>query len=456
MSDQAWVLCDKTRHIALEKLKSTLSEHLVKPIEFTPEVLLNPRTQVQFKITAFESAVSSRVKELQAIWSQIGSKRSKDNQENETVFLKLFECYFRQLNLHLGQLKRIENSAIQKKQELVQRFSNLCEGKSPLTERVRQIKFLTEAWNKEPIPEAAPAELQIKYEDCQSRIKAQIAEALNQQLSIAVDVRAQVQAILEQIQASNGSNLSQALHSISNFETQLTSTERSYNQIEALDPCQSVVELGTRFRETLKEIKDQILAVREAVKTETAARASARNNLIMEAESLALSTNWERSQARFEELKQLWKISGTTGQSEDSLFAFLFEHLWKFYFSRSESRTKEFSSSEKTKVLRTRKELLLALEALTRFTAPKTESVTTAAHLRLPFSEEERAKTAGKVLELGLKYKQILSLDPKNGLLKETKKIMTEWSQLGISDDALSEFWPYYLSRIHELLGISI
>ena len=77
-------------------------------------------------------------------------------------------------------------------------------------------------------------------------------------------------------------------------------------------------------------------------------------------------------------------------------------------------------------------------------------------NLPLPF-EEERAKASGKVLEFGLKYKVILSMDPKGGTLKETTKIMEQWSKVGMPDEAfLPAFWKYYLDRVHTLLEIRI
>ncbi|OFZ06355.1 MAG: hypothetical protein A2X97_02735 [Bdellovibrionales bacterium GWA1_52_35] len=459
-TDQGWVLCDKMRDLALESLKAIVSEHLAKPIELTATVLSDPRTRLEFKSSAFDETVAAKVRELQTAWSQIGEKKSSKTQERNIVFGKLFETYFRFFNLQLGQVKRIEKNAIEKKQNILAEMRNVSEPEpstisapkgairpivQTLVNRLRTALSIEERWKRDPLPEGA-RELQKQFDLYQTRLGAELMSELEKQVSLAQEIQPKLQAVLEQIQAKTGANLPRALQAVDQHENEIRTVERYLTQLREFSRKFDVQFSETTFRQVSDLIRQQVSQARQAVKDETTQRAEARNAVIREAESLALSADWDASRARFEELANTWKTTGSLGQPQDSLFNLVFENIRSFFLSRSECREKACSSDEKMKIQNRRKELLLSLEALARFSKAET--------FPLPFLEEERARASGKILELGFKYNQILSLDPKEGILKETKKIMTEWARQGMPEDRMPEYWAFYLKRVYALLGI--
>ncbi|MCM2324546.1 MAG: hypothetical protein NDJ90_14905, partial [Oligoflexia bacterium] len=137
------------------------------------------------------------------------------------------------------------------------------------------------------------------------------------------------------------------------------------------------------------------------------------------------------------------------GQADDSRFELLFESLWQFHLRRAEATGAGFDSARASKAPKARRELLYSLEALCRFSEGSRPA------LALP--ESELARASGRILEYGIKHRQALALDPKDGLLKETKKLMAEWNRTPApSDERLAADWRLYLDRVHALLGVRL
>lgn len=454
LTDRGWLACDKMRLVVLEKLKTLLSEHTLKPIDFTLAAMSDPKLNFEFKITAFENEVSEQVKLLHTTWIKIGGKHSEANRETEAIFSKLLDGYFRQLKWHWGNLRHLEKVMIQKKRATLTAMKKFYDQKAtPLAERVLIMKQLEEKWKNEPLPEKDKELLQREFDDLQSKFKSEVAEEIARLCDLATVTQTKVQTLLEQIRAKTEVDLSKILLYVSTLEKDIFKIDNRIKQVGGF----SDEELKIRFQKLFEDTKRQLIELRTEIKVEKEERSHAKNNILQEAESLALSNEFESSQLRFEELKQLWKKMGDLGRFQDSLYKLLFENLCQFYQCRTEARNKSFSADERARVLKSRKELILSLEALTRFINPKTPTQRMAEPL--PFPEEERAKAAGKVLELGLKYKQIFSLysqdESQEGTIKEIKKIMEQWSHLGMPDEELLPlFWKYYLDRIHALLGI--
>jgi hypothetical protein len=307
-------------------------------------------------------------------------------------------------------------------------------------------------WQNEPMPAQVATEFQREFEGYQARIQAQTAEEADKYSGVVAGIKAQTQEILDKILKKSGIGIAQALKTVSGFEAEMAAMEKQLAQFKGLLPATA--------HEKFEEVRGQTWALLQECKTaaakETLARAEERNRVLLEAEALALSTDWETSRARFEELRALWKKTGALGQSQDAMFGMLFENVTIFYLSRFESRARVNDPGQQAHYLNMRKNLVYSLEALTRFRAPQTGEKPAAPLLPLPFSEEEiQTNAAGKLLELGIKYNHILSLDPVAGTVKETKKIMEQWSKTGVADDeSLPAFWKYYLDRVHTLLEI--
>lgn len=446
LSDRGWAVCDRMRGLVLERVKAVLSEHATQPIEFTSEALSKPSGAPTFKSSAFEDDVPAQIKELRALWIEIGSRPSDANRELEAVFTRLFEQYFRQINLQQGKIQRVENTAIQTRRELLNEMKIACEGKSTLPSRAKVALGIAERWIKAPEAASVAIELQSEFEGYQARLAAELSDTAEQHLLLTSEVRTRVQELLEKIKNGKSPG-STATKEISGLELELQGIEK---QIVLFTPLQPPLPaLNNERRVTAALLQD----CRDAVTRQVQERSQARIRVLEEMEKLAITTEWETAPARFEELRNLWKSSAGSSQTRDAALTALFDNSSAFHQSRFASRENSAESAAKADQRKKRRELIYSLEALTRFRKPKAGAKQTPP-LPLPFSEEEvRQFASGKLLELGMKYQQILSLDPTAGVLKETRKIMDQWSKLGMTDeDTLPSFWKYYLDRVHTLL----
>ena len=459
LSERGRMVCGKVGVLTQERLRSELSEHASKPIEFTAEFVMKSSGTVHFKTSAFADDVSLRMEKLQALWREFGPRASGADRETEALYKKLLELYFRQRNLHRGQLQRAEANAIHEKRELLREMKIACEGKSSLVARTGVAKKLEEKWKRTPLP-AMVSGLQAEFEAYQIRLNAELAEEIKKQVELAVSIQTQARSMLDKTLDKNEANLPQVLSTIAKLEAELLGLEKQAVQINGLKQAVAgsadTLEAEKTFHEILDQTRELFQEARTAAKTEIAERALRRNQVLTEAEGLAVSTEWEWSGARFEELKTVWKKVGTLGEAQDSFFHALFENVCLCHLSRVENKERTYTSAEKAAALKAREELLCSLEALIRL-RPKTGSEGPAAISPLPFVEGENSKAFGKVLEFGLKYKQIVSLDPKSGAIKETKKIMVQWARLPVPDDEYSgRFWRAYLDRVHELFELRV
>jgi hypothetical protein len=453
LTDRGWAICDKTRSFVLEGLKAALSEHTSKPLnELNAATVTDPQTQPTFKATAFLPELVQPIKELQMLWREIGAQPSEANREVETVGAKLFELYFRQINLHQGKLKRVETGAVQKNRTLLDQMKIACEGKSTLLSRTRVAKDYETQWGKSTLHESVAAEFQVEFAGYQARLNAELDEEAEKHLVVAQGHLAQAQATLEPILAKGDASLPQALKTMSAIEAELATIDKYLIQLAGLKQEVSLTSESTssvlsRFQEVRTRTQAIVQECRSVITKEIKERGRERNQVILEAEKLALSSDWESTRARLEELRLLWKKVGVLGQSEDALFGLILENVWEFFLCRLENKDRTFAPDQAAKCLKARKDLIYSLDALTRFRNSEV--------LVLPFSEEERTKTAGKVLEFGLKLNPILAQDPEGGKLKETKRIMGQWSKMGMEDGVnLEAFWKHYLDRVHMLLGV--
>ncbi len=465
VSDRGWKVCDRMRGLVLESVKVVLSEHTSRPIDFNVESLTEKRAPLTFKASAFEGDVPAQVKQLRFMWLEIGTQgTSGPKRELEAVFTQLFESYFRQLNLQQGQIQRIENSAVQVKRDLLNEMKVACEGKSTLISRARVAKGLEEKWKRAPLPASMTAELQREFETYQRLLNAELAAETENGLLQATAILSRTQESLEKTRTGNGSVLFQAQKAISTLENELAALEKhqaQFNGLRQSPPTPETEDKTTsaqnQFQRTLQQNRDLLLECRSAATREIEARAQERDRVVQEAQDLALSKDWDSASARFDELGVLWKKSGVLGQSQDAVFGMLFENVSRFFHYRREHRERLPETAQLATELKTTQALIFSLEALTRLRGSQGDTGTAnLTRLPLPFSDEElRANSSGKLLESGLKYKQILSLDPTAGIAKETRKIMDQWCTKGVTEaDSLPVFWAFYLDRVRLLLGI--
>jgi hypothetical protein len=441
LSDRGALICDKLRQHAFDQLKSTLTEHASKPLDLTVAALSGPHAQLALKTRAFEPEIAARFKALFTHWRDLGVRTSKPNPEIETVGSKLFELYFRQHNLHFGRIQRTDANAAQKKRELLNEMKIACEGKSTLLSRMKVANSLEQRWKSSPLPEAVASQFQAEFEGYRQRLDTEIKDEVEKHVILATGIQTQAQAVLDQVRAKNGVNLGHALKTVFTLETELQAMQKHLAQFPGVQHETS------RFEELRGQIGAVFQACRAAAEQETSERTGERDRVIREACALAMSPERESLRPRFEELRLQWKKVGVLGQRNDARFELLFENIWKFYLASLDARTQPLNAEQRAKALKTRDELLCSLDALTRLQ----KSVAP-----LPFSEKESSKAAGQVLQLGMKYRQILALDPEGGVIKETKKIMEQWAKLKLVDEDLPKrFWDYYLDRARLLLGIA-
>jgi len=459
LSDKGWALCEQMRGKVLEILVATVSGSLAAPVEFSKAQLADPKLRMRFRPEALETSFADRMKELRNRFAQIGARRSEAGHDMEFVVGKLFETYFREFNLYHGKLKREELESIKRKQQLLSEMKARCENASvSLIERANAAKRFEERWRKEPVPESAKNELESEFDAFRERLSAEIVADLERQIGVITEARSKAESIHSQAEGKTGLQLSKALQSLARSESEINVVQKTCLQLfqylstsdrmAASVPEELKVRLSTEADLFASKLKD----VRENIQAEIDRRLSARRELVSEAETLARlsgsESDWNAAAKRFEELKQQWKQSGAVGQSDDAQWNLLFSHLCDCFGVRFKAREKARTPAEKEAAHHARGDLLCALAALGRFE-------TDAKAPELPLGFEESPKVPAKILELGLRYRQILALDPKEGVLKETCKIMEHWGRIGDPDEDLSSFWGYYLARVHSLLKLS-
>lgn len=401
LSERGWVICDKLRTVIIETLKEILSQHLATPIEFLIPALSNPRAKIDLRDSAFSVETATRIKELRKLWGEIGGRTTNENRENQAVFTKIFEVYSRELNLFLIETQQMEAHQ----------------------------KMLNEEWLKD----------------------------FNQQIERTAKLEDEIQKLFEKVSNKKENKLIEALRTVSSLENELAKVEKSLNHLKSkktstLAP-EAAQDVESRFGLVRDRIKKFCQDCKKLINQEIADRTLERNNVLAEAQTLALSQDWESSVARFEELKTRWKTMGTLDQNQDSLYDLLFENIRQFHVNQAQKAKQIQNEVEMNLALNARKELIYSLEALGRLSQAQSLEIP----LSLPITAEEQSESVGKILAFGMKYKAILSLDPKDGLIKETKRIMENWANEGlVSSKVLPDLWNCYLERVQRLLRISI
>lgn len=460
LSDRGWAVCERMRGLVLERVKTILSEHATKPIDYTAQSLTQSRQPVTFKTSAFAGEVPDHLKALRVLWLEIGTKSSATNRELETVFTKLFEAYFRQLNLQQGQVLRAENTAIQRKRDLLKEMKIAAEGKSTLVSRAQVGQRLAEKWPQVPMPDSVAAELQSEFADYQARLNAELDSELSADRDRLLEIATRAQTVLDKIQAKTGASIAEALRAITGLEAEVRAIEGHQVRLVPLrqnvaSPAESSASATQSYAEAQARVQAALNSGKTAAQREIGERAEERDRVLREATELALSEDWEPAKTRFEELAALWKKAGALGQSQDAGFGLLFDNMHAFFRARWEARARLETPDQAAKRLKSRNEVIYSLEALTRMNEPKKGRA--APHLLpLPFAEGElRANSSGKLLEAGMRYRQILALDPAQGVTKETRKLMEQWTKLGLTgDESAAACWDYYVNRVRALLDL--
>jgi|GEM_PF-5764021 len=400
LSERGWVICDKLRTVIVETLKEILAQHSATPMEFLLPVLSNPRVKIDLRDSIFSVEIATRIKELRKLWGEIGGRTTDKNKENQEVFTKIFEVYSRELNLFLTETQQIEAHQ----------------------------KLLNEEWLK----------------------------AFNQQIERTAKLENEIQKLFEKVTNKKENKLPEALKLVSSIESELSKIEKSLNHLKGKKTSTLAPEAAQEVESRFGVIRDLIYKIcqdcKKLINQEIADRTLERNQVLAEAQTLVLSQEWESSVARFEELKTRWKTIGTLDQKQDSLFDLLFENIRQFHVTQAQKAKQNPSEDDMNLAFNTRKELLYSLEALNRLSQAQTLEIP----FPLPMTEEEQSESVGKILALGMKYKAILSLDPKDGLFKETKKIMENWAYEGlVNAKVLPDLWNCYFERVQRLLRIS-
>ena len=390
-----------------------------KPVdEFSGAILTGKGNLPTFRASAFEPEQVERLKELHTLWRDVGAKPSPANHEVETLGAKWLELYFRQVNLNIGKQKRSEVEAIEKP-TFSRSSESACEAKAPFVCEASDRQENLAAWKQSPLPDAVVADFQAELEGYQAKLEAELDGELEKN-------RQAVQALLERALGSleslkQGASPAQVQKAVAWVEAEL---EKVCRQVRELGEFAKREAAESRFHEVRSRLQGLAEDCKRAATQEVRDRTGRRDEVLREAEELALSSQWAEASTRFEELRALWKKVGVLGQKEDALFELMFENACRFFGSRASAKDRTPSAKELEESLKARKELIYSLDALSRIV--KAESV------ELPLAEEEKAKAAAKVLQLGMKFNQVLALDPQSGLLKETKQIMNRWSSLGL------------------------
>jgi hypothetical protein len=439
LTDRGWGLCDRTRAIVLEQLKVFIGEYASAALDLSAKTLSDPRHALPLKATAFSIEAEARIQELYARWSEIGARPSAANAEVETVGKKIFEAYFRQKNLRVGEQRRRDSKALERRLELAQELKIACEGKSTLLSRARVAQGIQERWkNAQPAPSA---ELQTAFDADQSRLNAELAREWEGGATKSVELLGRLNEAAAKIQGQT--SLASILRSVSTLEAelqQLASRLQPFRGLRLPASAEDVVAAEAHFDEALTGLKARFKEFQGAAASETSSRSKLRAQALLEVEDLAIAG------PRLTELRASWSSLGVLGLKDDSAFQLAFESAAKFQEKLAASV--EASADSKSKALRDRLEVLFSLDALCR--------IREIAVPPLPLLDSERSQLQAQTLSFGMKYRQVLSLDPQAGLLKETKKLMERWSGVGCRDERLPELHRGYLERIHRLLAIQV
>lgn len=402
LTERGWAICDRLAEPLLEKFKTILSSHSSTPVEFMIPALSNPRAKIELRDSAFTDTIASQIKDLRIHWGEIGIRHAPTTQEFESAFVKLFEMYTRQLNLYLSQQQRLQSH--------------------------------------------------------QNQLNTEWLEGINQQFQKTPQLQTEVENLLEAIQEKAETKLTQASNRLDSFQKELQAIEKNLGRLRTMKQTatqtdESAQLAQAKLEQSLEKLRTTLEACKKALHSQVAKRAQERNAVLLKAEELALSSDLDSSTPLFEQLRGKWKSVGILGQTEDSLYDLYFENMSQFYSARHGNRNKTCSSEEVEKLLNLRKELLFSLEALTHFADTKNGISLSP----LPLTEEEKTQAVNKILAFGLQYKQALSLDPKDGVFKETKKIMDQWSHASLVEEKLlPELWKCYRERVQALLQISL
>ncbi|MCM2323163.1 MAG: hypothetical protein NDJ90_07850, partial [Oligoflexia bacterium] len=311
LTERGFVLCDRMRQLVLERLQTTLTEHSTR----APD-LKDQKAQFTLRASGFDKAVAAQVSALRSLWSEIGGRKSDESREAEAVVNRLFESYFRQHNLHAGQLQRSETQALQKSRQLLGELKIACEGRSTLHSRLLVAKRLEERWQKTTPPASHASELEAEFEALGASLTSQLAEENEKHLSTAAGLDLRAQALLKDVEEGKAEHLPQVLKRAEAIDTELRAIEQQLGQYRGLAPRAPAASAGTteeRFTEFRTGIRKVLGECRSAVERQLSERVRARSAAILEAEELALSAEPAASRARFEELRSGWKKLGQLG-----------------------------------------------------------------------------------------------------------------------------------------------
>jgi hypothetical protein len=436
LSDRGWLVVDRLRSLLFHQATVTFAQHSVHP--------LNSEHPLQFKASAFEGEIPAIVRELRLRWIEIGAKPTEVNRAQEEAFNKLFETYSRQLNLSLGRKQRSETAAIQGARDILHEMRSCAEGKATLPSRASVAKTLEEKWKHTSLPASQEAQLRGEWDAYRASLDAQLSEESRKQTEQASSIADRLAAVLNALRDGSGVGMNQSRKAVSELESELAALDKQTNLLKAFTPE------AAPLREARDRAAGLVQEYKNALTQETQARARERDQVLEEATRLATSagagdsSDWQAANARIEELKAQWKKVGVLGQKQDALAAKLFENLCASFQSRFAAREKPVDTAAQEKSLKARRDVIFSLEAILKFRGKAMAS---------PWSDADMgSNTSSKLLEFGMRYKQMLSMDPARATTQETLKLMDQWSKLGGAADA--SLWRYYLDRVRALLEL--
>jgi hypothetical protein len=476
-TERGWRFCELQRQQILDAFRATLLETLQTPKELSLQSVQDPAFVLDFKPEAFQEDIATLLKELRLLWTEVGARRSQANSEADFLITRLFERYFRAFNLHHGQIQRTQQQLETEKKRKLEEVRALLQAELKLSEKVKKAVQISQSWTKSPFPESQKQSLQEEFVAEMARLMEGLSEKMVEQLRLTeVTLQAALSPVAQQdasaAQSENSpqqpspSALRATLEDLTQKRLELDSLIQILPQIlklRAEQPADALPKLPfdeSSLQETRLRIQAGFDSMNRAIQVAAQERQQARDQLLAEVESLALSTDWEQTQARLTELTDLWKKARVLQTPEDSSYTLLFDNAAALFQARAAASASNpdatASTQDSKRSLQTQKGLLFRLDALARFRETKKGETPSFSSLDQVFKEEDPSQVTSKVLEAGLSYRSVLSMEPKTGLLKETKKLMEEWVRAGLpADSQASLLYRAYLERLHWIFGIN-
>ncbi len=440
LCDRGWPICERLRAVLLTQLIEVVSPQVVNPADLSAEALQLTQAKLKFHVSAFEENTAIAIKLINHHFREIGGRRTQATAESEMVFTRIFELYFRGLNLHVRSIQQHESYEVETRNALLNEYRIAADGRSTLVSRLKVAAGLENRWNTDSLPVELANELQKEFDVIKERLSSQLAEETQKQVKQLHELQAQVDAIVLQLGQAEAVSVTLARKTVQFVDDEVVKVQTYMNTLTRNKP-------GPVFEAARDAAFLVIKNCLELLDKRNHEQLNQRASLFAEAERLAISEDWSTGTQRLAEIETVFKKFGSTAESDGRTYELLFENIHSFFMSRMSKKdvSVDVQASRKARL-----DALYALESLVRLSTPQPSKALTA----IPVIEGSPVKESGKLLEFGLKYRQILSLDPKNAIKKETQKIMSLWTEMASPDsEYLPVFWKCYLDRVQFLLG---